>query len=76
MDGLTIPDMAVQLRRRIAKELAMDEKTGTGLASLAGRAIKFTDDHKPAGSDWMLCESATFTPVAKTIAKPVAAAKE
>jgi hypothetical protein len=40
------------------------------------KAIKFTDEHKPSGSDWMLAESATMTTVAKSTTKPMAAAKE
>jgi hypothetical protein len=40
------------------------------------KAIKFTDEHKPSGSDWRLCESATVTPVAKATTKPMAAVKE
>lgn len=40
------------------------------------KAIKFTDEHKPTSSDWKLCETATLVPLAKTVAKPVAAAKE
>ena len=40
------------------------------------KAIKFTDEHKATGGDWMVVESATLVPVAKSAAKPMATAKE
>ncbi len=40
------------------------------------KAVKFTNEHKASGGDWMLSMSATMMPLAKMAAKPVAAVKE